>query len=97
MTRSSRIHSKRAVRLSPVHGVCRAAVLGHRREAQLLEALANGPRTVPELVAELYRGLPEPLLRFAQLQVLAGLQKLSNEGHVRSSTTKGEGWEPTGR
>ncbi|HXG10149.1 MAG TPA: MBL fold metallo-hydrolase [Gemmataceae bacterium] len=66
--------------------------LAHRqkREEQLLAALASGPRQVAELAPELYPGLPEPLRRFAELQVLAGLQKLQREGRVE--TAGGEGW-----
>jgi glyoxylase-like metal-dependent hydrolase (beta-lactamase superfamily II) len=60
-----------------------------RREAMLLEALGLTPRTVPELAIELYKGLPAPLMRFAQLQVLAGLQKLQREGRAEPV---GEGW-----
>src|SRR5439155_26297004 len=53
-----------------------------RREGQLLELLEAGPRTVEELTAELYRGLPEPLILFARLRVQAGLEKLRREGRV---------------
>ncbi len=56
--------------------------LVHRkqREEELLAALAGGPHKVPELTQTIYRGLPQPLMRFAELQVLAGLQKLEREG-----------------
>jgi ribonuclease/clavin/mitogillin len=57
-----------------------------RREAQLLEVLEAGPRTVEELTAELYRGLAEPLLRFARLQVQAGLEKLRREGRAEEKS-----------
>ncbi|HEY1861267.1 MAG TPA: MBL fold metallo-hydrolase [Gemmataceae bacterium] len=58
--------------------------LAHRakREQQLLETLAAGPRTVPELVEELYRSTPATLLRMAELQIRAGLHKLQCEGSV---------------
>ncbi len=58
--------------------------LEHRakREAMLLAALGPAPRTVPDLAAELYKGLPAPLMRFAELQALAGLQKLQREGRA---------------
>jgi glyoxylase-like metal-dependent hydrolase (beta-lactamase superfamily II)/8-oxo-dGTP pyrophosphatase MutT (NUDIX family) len=59
-----------------------------RREAQLLEVLGAGPRTVEELTAELYRGLPEPLVRFARLQVQAGLEKLRREGRAGEESGK---------
>ena len=69
--------------------------LAHRakREAQLLEVLQAGPRTVEELTAELYRGLPEPLLRFARLQVQAGLEKLRREGRANA---EGKRWRVSG-
>ncbi len=58
--------------------------IAHRlkREEQLLAALRGGPRSVADLAVEMYRGLPAPLMRFAELQVLAGLQKLLREGLV---------------
>jgi glyoxylase-like metal-dependent hydrolase (beta-lactamase superfamily II)/8-oxo-dGTP pyrophosphatase MutT (NUDIX family) len=58
--------------------------LAHRaqREAMLLAALEQGPRTVPDLAGEFYKGLPEGLARFAQLQVTANLNKLLAEGRV---------------
>jgi glyoxylase-like metal-dependent hydrolase (beta-lactamase superfamily II)/8-oxo-dGTP pyrophosphatase MutT (NUDIX family) len=51
-----------------------------KREAQLLEALAAGPRRVAELAKEMYRGTPAGVMRLAELQTLAGLQKLRREG-----------------
>jgi glyoxylase-like metal-dependent hydrolase (beta-lactamase superfamily II) len=66
--------------------------LEHRakRELQLLTALREGPTAIGDLVARLYRGTPEPLLRFAQAQVLAGLLKLQTEG--RAQPADGERW-----
>jgi glyoxylase-like metal-dependent hydrolase (beta-lactamase superfamily II) len=60
--------------------------LAHRlkREEQLLAALGRGPRRPDELARELYEGLPAALMRFAELQVLAGLQKLRDEGRIHS-------------
>jgi glyoxylase-like metal-dependent hydrolase (beta-lactamase superfamily II) len=60
--------------------------LEHRaaRERQLVEALTASARTVDELAVELYRGLPENLMRFAKLQIEAGLEKLQREGRVES-------------
>jgi glyoxylase-like metal-dependent hydrolase (beta-lactamase superfamily II)/8-oxo-dGTP pyrophosphatase MutT (NUDIX family) len=65
--------------------------LAHRakREEMLLAALGPAPRTIPDLALELYKGLPAPLMRFAELQVLAGLQKLQREGRVEPD---GAGW-----
>jgi glyoxylase-like metal-dependent hydrolase (beta-lactamase superfamily II)/8-oxo-dGTP pyrophosphatase MutT (NUDIX family) len=70
--------------------------IAHRvkREEILLAALGPAPRTVADLAAELYKGLPAPLMRFAELQVLAGLQKLEREGRARQV---GAGWQPRGR
>ena len=66
--------------------------LAHRakREEMLLAALGATPRTIPDLAVEMYKGLPAPLMRFAQLQVLAGLQKLEREGRADLA---GEGWK----
>jgi glyoxylase-like metal-dependent hydrolase (beta-lactamase superfamily II)/8-oxo-dGTP pyrophosphatase MutT (NUDIX family) len=77
--------------LLPSHGspsVRPAAVIdeaiAHRREReqQLLAALATGPRRVPELAVALYKGLPAPLLRFAEMQIVAGLHKLRFENRA---------------
>ncbi len=59
--------------------------IAHRakREAQLLESLADGDLAIAELTERLYRGTPEILMRFAQAQVLAGLLKLEAEGRAR--------------
>jgi glyoxylase-like metal-dependent hydrolase (beta-lactamase superfamily II)/8-oxo-dGTP pyrophosphatase MutT (NUDIX family) len=58
-----------------------ADCIAHRvkREQQLVEALASGPRTIDDLAPELYKGLPPPLMRFAKMQILAGLLKLERE------------------
>ncbi len=65
----------------------------HKREAMLLAALGPEPRTVADLSAELYRGIPKPLARLAELQLLAGLQKLEREGRAE----QGEGgWRAGG-
>ena len=84
--------------LLPAHGNVSARpaetlreALAHRarREEQLVEALQNGPQTAAELTAELYRGLPEALMRFARWQVQAGLEKLRKEGRAEE---KNEEW-----
>ncbi len=54
-----------------------------KREEQLLAALAARPRELDELTAELYRGLPQEVMRFARLQTQAGLLKLQREGRAR--------------
>jgi glyoxylase-like metal-dependent hydrolase (beta-lactamase superfamily II)/8-oxo-dGTP pyrophosphatase MutT (NUDIX family) len=65
--------------------------LAHRlkREKQLMAALDGKPRSVKELAQTLYKGLPEKMMRFAEMQVLAGLQKLLREGRVESSKIDG--------
>jgi endoribonuclease LACTB2 len=65
--------------------------LAHRakREEMLLAALGPEPRTIPDLAVELYKGLPAPLMRFAELQVLAGVEKLQREGRAEQSES---GW-----
>jgi endoribonuclease LACTB2 len=88
--------------LLPAHGNASARpqqtideCVAHRvkREEQLFAALSVGPRSVAELAQELYKGLPPLIMRFAELQVLAGLRKLQDEGHVqRAQTENGEVW-----
>ncbi len=90
--------------LLPAHGSPSARpafvlerALAHRREReeQLLQALTSEPRTVADLAVELYRGLPEPLMRFADMQVRAGLHKLQREG--RAVAVDAERWkQPAG-
>lgn len=80
----------------PVSSRPRATVddwLRHRaeREEMLLGRLRDGPGTVPQLAVDLYKGVPEPLMRFAELQVRAALEKLRGEGRVR--TGPGDEWE----
>jgi glyoxylase-like metal-dependent hydrolase (beta-lactamase superfamily II)/8-oxo-dGTP pyrophosphatase MutT (NUDIX family) len=80
--------------LLPAHGspTARTAFtlaesLKHRmdRERELLEALRAGPRRVPDLAMQLYRGLPEKLMRFAEMQVHAGLIKLEREARAAAA------------
>jgi glyoxylase-like metal-dependent hydrolase (beta-lactamase superfamily II) len=58
--------------------------LAHRayREAQLLEALAAGARSVDELVATVYAAVPESLWPAAAQSTRATLAKLAAEGRV---------------
>jgi glyoxylase-like metal-dependent hydrolase (beta-lactamase superfamily II) len=64
-----------------------------KREESLLAALGTVPRTEADLAFELYKGVPEPLMRFAQLQVRAGLHKLRDEGRAQPvETPDGTSW-----
>jgi glyoxylase-like metal-dependent hydrolase (beta-lactamase superfamily II) len=60
-------------------------LLGHRRqrEAAIVRRLEAAPSTVPELVAQIYRGLDSRLVGAAGRSVLAHLIKLEAEGKVR--------------
>jgi ribonuclease/clavin/mitogillin len=87
--------------LLPAHGNPSAqahktlqAALDHRaeREGQLVTVLQAAARTVEELGPELYRGLPAPQMRFALLQIRAGLEKLEREGRARAD---GQKWRLT--
>ncbi len=61
----------------------RALILHRRqREASILNALANGPQTIPALVAKIYVGLNPSLTRAAGLSTLAHLEDLSERGRV---------------
>jgi glyoxylase-like metal-dependent hydrolase (beta-lactamase superfamily II) len=64
--------------------------LEHRamRERQVLDALAAGPRSIEELVAEIYAEYPREVLELAGRSVLAHLLKLDAEGRVEK-TSKG--------
>ena len=69
------------------------AFLRHRaqREARLVAALAGGAqRPLAELLAEVYEDTPAPLLPLAERSLLAGLEKLVEEGRARRGP--GEAW-----
>jgi glyoxylase-like metal-dependent hydrolase (beta-lactamase superfamily II) len=65
--------------------------IAHRiqREEQLLASLVSGPRSMNDLLPEVYKGVPEPMMKFARLQLLAGLEKLEREGKAMRD---GEQW-----
>ena len=68
--------------------------VAHRmqREAQVLDALAHGDRTVPDMVARIYVDVPASLHATAERSVLAHLEMLEVAGRVKRSGTT---WEPT--
>lgn len=61
--------------------------LAHRafREAQLMAALADGPRTVDELVAGIYADVPREVWPAAAQSTRATLAKLSAEGRIEAA------------
>ncbi|WBO21635.1 MBL fold metallo-hydrolase [Sphingomonas abietis] len=62
-------------------------MLGHRRqrEAQIVRILGEGPRSVPEMVAQMYAGLDPRLEKAAGASVLAHLLDLDARGRVRAT------------
>ena len=54
----------------------------HRRTAQILECLRDGPATIPALVARMYTDTPKMLHPAAERSVLAHLIHLASQGHV---------------
>ena len=60
------------------------ALIHHRRqrEVSILNTLADGPRTIPALVARIYVGLNPSLTHAAGLSTLAHLEDLSERGMV---------------
>jgi glyoxylase-like metal-dependent hydrolase (beta-lactamase superfamily II) len=68
------------------------ALIHHRRqrEASILNALANGPQTIPALVAKVYVGLNPSLTRAAGLSTLAHLEDLSERGRVVGDNLDGD-------
>ena len=68
------------------------ALIYHRRqrEASILNALADGPRTIPALVAKIYVGLNPSLTRAAGLSTLAHLEDLGERGRVVGENLDGE-------
>lgn len=61
--------------------------IAHRqmRERELLETLARGPQTIPQLVTHIYRNVAPLLWPAAARQLLAYLIALESEGRVHSS------------
>ena len=74
------------------------ALLDHRlaREAAILAALGAAPRTARAVTAELYKDVDPRLLRAAERNVLAHLDKLLAEGSV-SQTAAGWTTSPSGK
>lgn len=65
--------------------------LEHReaRERQVLDAIADEPRSVEELVSTIYADYPPEVLELAARSVLAHLLKLDAEGRVEKRTKEG--------
>jgi glyoxylase-like metal-dependent hydrolase (beta-lactamase superfamily II) len=70
-------------------------MIGHRRqrEGQILRRLAEGSRTIPELVATMYAGLDPRLVRGAGGSVLAHLLDMEARGLV---VAEGDEWRSAG-
>ena len=60
------------------------ALVHHRRqrEASILNALDNGPKTIPEIVAKVYFGLDPKLVRAACMSTEANLEDLEDRGLI---------------
>jgi len=67
--------------------------LAHReeREAQVLGALADGPRTIAEMVEVIYADHPKDVRPLAARSVLAHLLKLADEGRAERTGKTDEG------
>ncbi len=87
----------RLTALFPAHGPVLANTRGkieeyikHRleREALIVGALSDVPRTIPEIVKEVYTDVPEALHKLAALSVQAHLEKLAAEGRVTSEAER---------
>lgn len=67
------------------------AFLIHRknREQAILEAIRGGNRTIAEIVAQIYKGLDQRLVRAASMSVLAHIEHLVHRGLIRTTTPLG--------
>jgi glyoxylase-like metal-dependent hydrolase (beta-lactamase superfamily II) len=63
----------------------------HEREEQLVDALAQGPRTIPQLVGSIYADYPDDVRPLAARSVLAHLLKLEHEGRAERAARNEEG------
>ena len=61
--------------------------IDHRmeRERQIVDALGNGARTIPEMVKVIYADIPEKLHAMAGMSVHSHLKKLVKDGRVTES------------
>ena len=98
----ARIRALRPARVLPGHGPEIRDVVGlidhyvahrSRRDEQILGVLAAGPATREAVVAKVYAGLAEGLVRAAAESVLAHLVKLEAEGRVRRLPGEEGEWE----
>lgn len=66
--------------------------IDHRllRERQILEALGDGLRTIPEMVARIYADVSPALHGAAAMSVQSHLAKLKQEGRVREESVIGQ-------
>jgi len=66
--------------------------IAHReqRERQIVDALATGPTTIPQLVERIYAGVDKRLWPAAGRQILAYLLAFEHEGRVRSKAVERE-------
>lgn len=67
------------------------ALIQHRRmrEASILKSMAQGPRSIPDIVATVYRGLDPALIPAASLNTLAHLEDLVTRASVLCEGTPG--------
>ena len=62
----------------------------HRRTAQILACLRDGPATIPQLVAQMYTDTPKQLHRAAERSVLAHLIHLTQHSRVTTQRATDE-------
>ncbi|ACI53032.1 beta-lactamase domain protein [Gluconacetobacter diazotrophicus PA1 5] len=87
----ARIDALDARLLLPAHGpsitapaACIRALIDHRltREATILAALDAVPATLEDMMRRVYRAVPPALHRAAEMNLLAHLEKLREDGHA---------------
>jgi len=92
-----KLRERNPKRIHPAHGPTRDDAvalideyIAHRleRERQVLDAVAHGASTIPEMRALIYPELDERLHRAAEIQLSAHLIKLEEEGSVISAGSR---------
>lgn len=100
MAALERLQGRSWVRFHPGHGATiddpqarLADLIAHRRgrEAQVLQALAAGPLTLPALTRQVYADTPPALWPAAERNALAHLIDLWERGHVKADPRIGTG------
>ena len=75
-------------RPAPAHHRLSASRIAPSARSNCWPRLNSTPRRLADLARELYQGLPPQMMGLAELQVMAGLHKLYDEGRVQRTVSE---------